>query len=101
MGDPHRYRRVVAVEQDEAVLRPLPKAVGVGALAGVAGFSFGLVLVALPLFGLARALETGNGLQRPFIRDNLTLLVLPVALVMAVLCGVVVGRWYRRGGRLP
>jgi hypothetical protein len=73
----------------------------VGVLAAVAGFSFGLVLVALPLFGLARALEMGRGMGRPFIRDNLTQLVLPVAATAALGCGLVVGRWYRRGGRLP
>ena len=77
------------------------RSLGVGAIAAVAGFSFGLVLVSLPLFGLARALELNRGVDRPFIRDNLALLVLPAAVIMAVLCGVVVGRWYRQGGRLP
>jgi hypothetical protein len=57
--------------------------------------------VALPLLGLARALELNRGINRPFIRDNLALLVLPAAVVMAVLCGVLVGRWYRHGGQLP
>jgi hypothetical protein len=84
-----------------ALRRPWPRAIGIGALAGVAGFSFGLVAVALPLFGLARALELQRGLGRPVIRDNLLLLALPVACVTALACGVLVGRWYRRGGRLP
>ena len=84
-----------------AVRRPWPRTIGVGALAGVAGLSFGFIAVALPLFGLARALEMQRGLGRPVIRDNLLLLALPVACVTAIACGVLVGRWYRRGGRLP
>lgn len=94
-----RYGRDVGTDQQTR--RPWARAVGVGALAAVAGFAVGLVLVALPLFGLARALELDQGLQRPFIRDNLALLVLPAAVIMALVFGVVVGRWYRRGGRLP
>ena len=84
-----------------AVRRPWARSIGIGALAAVAGFSFGLIAVALPLFGLARALELQRGLGRPVIRDNLLLLVLPVAGTSALACGVLVGRWYRRGGRLP
>jgi hypothetical protein len=75
--------------------------VAVAVAGAVAGFSFGLVLVAAPLFGLARALEAGQGLERPAIRDNLLTLAIPVAAICAVLCGVLVGRWYRRGGRVP
>jgi hypothetical protein len=70
-------------------------------VAAVVGFSLGLVLVAAPLFGLARALESGRGLSRPFIRDNLLALVLPVGAICGLLAGTIVGRWYRRGGRLP
>jgi hypothetical protein len=85
----------------DTVRRPWPRVVGVGALAALAGFSVGLIVVALPLFGLARALEAQRGLGRPVIRDNLLLFVLPVAGVSALACGVLVGRWYRRGGHLP
>jgi len=67
----------------------------------VVGCSIGLLLVALPLFGLARALEAGRGLGRPFIRDNLLGLVVPVSVVCGVTVGTLTGRWYRRGGRLP
>jgi hypothetical protein len=67
----------------------------------VVGFSVGLLLVAMPLFGLARALESGRGMSRPFIRDNLLGLVIPVGAVCGLLAGTLVGRWYRRGGRLP
>jgi hypothetical protein len=81
--------------------RPWPRSLAVAAAAALAGFSFGLVLVAAPLFGLARALERNQGLDRPAIRDNLLTFALPVALICAVLCGVVVGRWYRRGGKVP
>ena len=92
---------MTGVRIDETVRRPWPRSIGVGALAAIAGFSFGLIAVALPLFGLARALELQRGLGRPVIRDNLLLLVLPVASACALACGVLVGRWYRRGGRLP
>jgi hypothetical protein len=85
----------------ERVPRPWSRAVGIGVLAAIAGFSFGLIAVALPLFGLARALELQRGLGRPVIRDNLLQFVLPVAGVSAVACGLLVGRWYRRGGHLP
>jgi hypothetical protein len=81
--------------------RPLGRSVAVGAAVGVVGFAVGLLLVALPLFGLARALESGRGLARPFIRDNLLGLVLPAGAVCGVIAGGVAGRWYRRGGRLP
>ena len=91
----------MGAEHQETVRRPLPRSIGVGAMAAVVGFSFGLIAVALPLFGLARALEMGRGLNRPVIRDNLTQLVLPVALTAALITGVIVGRWYRRGGQLP
>jgi hypothetical protein len=85
----------------DSLRRPWPRTIGVGALAALAGFSVGLILVALPLFGLARALELRQGLGRPAIRDNLLLLVLPVAGTSALVSGLLVGRWYRRGGRLP
>ena len=81
--------------------RPWSRSIGIGALAAIAGFSFGLIAVALPLFGLARALEINQGLGRPAIRDNLMLLTLPVATAAALASGVLVGRWYRRGGHLP
>ena len=86
--------------RDTPVRRPWRRTLGVAALAALAGASFGLLAVAVPLFGLARALEL-QGLGRPSIRDNLLQLVLPVAGVSALACGLLVGRWYRRGGRLP
>jgi hypothetical protein len=103
MGDPatHRYRSIVDRGADSAVRRPWPRSLAVAAFAALAGFSMGLIAVALPLFGLARALEMARGLDRPFIRDNLTMLVLPVSFACAAVAGVVVGRWYRRGGQLP
>jgi hypothetical protein len=81
--------------------RPWPRSLAVAAAAALAGFSFGLVLVAAPLFGLAQALERNQGLDRPVIRDNLLAFALPVAVICAVLAGVLVGRWYRQGGKLP
>jgi hypothetical protein len=83
------------------VRRPWSRSIGIGALAAIAGFSCGLIAIALPLFGLARALELRQGLGRPAIRDNLVLLVLPVAAASALASGLLVGRWYRRGGQLP
>jgi hypothetical protein len=91
----------MGTEQEEAVRRPWPRSLAIAAFAALAGFSIGLIAVALPLYGLARALELGRGVDRPFIRDNLTHLVLPVSLTSALMCGVLVGRWYRRGGQLP
>ena len=67
----------------------------------VAGAAIGLLLVVLPLFGIARALEAGRGLARPAIRDNLLTLAVPAALLLGTVSGVVAGRWYRQGGRLP
>lgn len=101
MGDPpaHRYRAPVGT--DDIGRRPWPRSVAVGLFAALGGFSIGLIAIALPLYGLARALEAGRGLNRPFIRDNLTQLVLPVSCLCALAAGVLVGRWYRRGGRLP
>jgi hypothetical protein len=89
------------VEGEERERRPLGRSVAVGLVAGVVGFSIGMLLVAAPLFGLARALEAGRGMGRPFIRDNLLQLVLPVGAVLGVTVGTLTGRWYRRGGTLP
>ena len=72
-----------------------------GALLGLVGAAVGFLIVAMPLFGLARALESGRGLGRPVIRDNLVNLALPAALIFGLVSGVVGGRWYRHGGRLP
>lgn len=81
--------------------RPLLRAVAFGALVALAGAAIGLLLVVLPLFGLARALEAGRGLERPAIRDNLLTFAVPAAVVLGTVSGVIAGRWYRHGGRLP
>ena len=81
--------------------RPLVRAVAFGALVGIVGAAVGFLLVVLPLFGLARALESGRGLERPFIRDNLFALAVPAAVILGAVGGGVAGRWYRHGGRLP
>ncbi|MEY2568305.1 MAG: hypothetical protein QOE35_2834 [Actinomycetota bacterium] len=103
MGDPRSTTTVpvVGTEEHDVARRPWPRSLAIAGFAALTGFSLGLIAVALPLFGLARALELLRGVDRPFIRDNLTHLVLPVSLASALVSGVVVGRWYRRGGQLP
>jgi hypothetical protein len=72
-------------------------ALGAGLLTVVVAFS----ILAMPFFALARATEPGHGLSRPFIRDGLFHIALPAGALVGVVTGAVVGRWYRRGGRLP
>jgi hypothetical protein len=85
----------------ETERRPMSRAVAFGLLVGVVGAAVGLLIVVMPLYGLARALEAGRGLGRPFIRDNLFRFAVPAGLVLGTISGAVGGRWYRHGGRLP
>jgi hypothetical protein len=80
--------------------RPVARAVALGLLAAVAAGAMSVAAIALPLFFLARALDPANGTGRPLIHDGLVI-VLPVAAVVGLLVGPLVGAWYRRGGRLP
>jgi hypothetical protein len=72
-------------------------AVGAAAAAVVAAVVF--ALVAIPLYTLARA--DPHGLDRPFIRSGFFRVALPAGVLAGVACGVLVGIWYGRGGRLP
>ena len=71
------------------------------ALVGLVGAAVGFIVVVVPLFGLARALEAGRGLGRPVIRDNLLRWSLPAAVIAGLVSGAIAGRWYRSGGRIP
>ena len=77
----------------------LAVAVGVG----VALLAIGIVMsiIAIPFFALARFAEPGSGLDRPFIRSGLLRVAIPSGVVLGGLTGVLVARWYRRGGHLP
>ena len=79
----------------------MSRAVAFGLVVGVVGAAVGLLIVVMPLYGLARSLEAGRGLGRPVIRDNLLRFAVPAAVVLGTISGAVGGRWYRHGGRLP
>ena len=42
-----------------------------------------------------------KGLDEPLIRNGLVKVAIPAGAVLGTLTGLIVGRWYRRGGRLP
>jgi hypothetical protein len=67
----------------------------------VVGLLVAFAILAIPWFALARFAEPGQGLDRPAIRNGLFRIALPVGALVGIAAGVVVGRWYRRGGRLP
>jgi len=73
----------------------------VGLAVGLATVGIIVSIIAIPLFALARFAEPGNGLNQPFIRDGLVRVAIPAGLVLGGLCGILVGRWYHHGGRLP
>jgi len=81
--------------------RPVLLAVAVGAAVGLACIGLIISIIAVPFFALARFAEPGKGLDEPPIRTALTKVALPVGLVLGSLAGIAVGRWYRKGGRLP
>ena len=81
--------------------RPILTAVLVGLGIGLVGLLVAFAILAIPWFALARFAEPGQGLDRPAIRDGLFRIALPIGVLIGTGTGVVVGRWYRRGGRLP
>ena len=71
-------------------------AVAVGVATAVVAFLAAVGVFALPLFGLAQALEPGSGVDRPFIRNGLLGVALPGAAVVGVVAGALAARWYGR-----
>lgn len=84
-----------------AARRPVARSVAAGLVVGVLLGSAALAVVALPLLFFAQAVEPGQGLDRPLVRTGLLGVAVPAGGVVAVVGGVAVGTWYRRGGRLP
>ena len=81
--------------------RPLLLSLALGVAVGLAVAAAAVGVVALPLFFLARALEPGKGVGRPLVRTGLLQVALPAGVLVGLGAGVLTGRWYRRGGRLP
>jgi len=81
--------------------RTVLTALAIGLGVGLAAVAIIVSIVAIPLFALARFADPGNGLDRPMIRDGLTHVALPAGVVLGTVSGLLVGRWYRRGGHLP
>ena len=83
------------------VHRSVLLAVAVGLAVALAAVAVIVSIIAIPLFALARFAEPGKGLDEPFIRNGLVKVAIPAGAVLGTLTGLLVGRWYRRGGRLP
>ena len=75
-------------------------AVAVGVAVALCVVAIAYAMLAIPFYALAQ-IEPQQGLDRPFIRDGITQIALPVGALLGLATGVVVGRWYARGGRLP
>jgi hypothetical protein len=90
-----------ATEPGERPHRPIVLALVVGVAVGLACVGLIISIVAIPFFALARFADPGKGLDQPLIRNALTKVALPAGIVLGSLAGLAVGRWYRRGGRLP
>jgi hypothetical protein len=81
--------------------RTILMALGMGVAVGLAAVAIIVSIIAIPLFALARFAEPGHGLDEPLIRNGLVRVAIPAGVVLGTLTGLAVGRWYRRGGRLP
>lgn len=73
---------------------------GVGLAMAVAGIAIAFSVIAVPLFALA-SIDPGSGLDRDLVRKGLLFVALPFGAIAGTFCGVAVGIWYGRGGRLP
>jgi len=88
-------------EVGEQPRRTVLVALAVGVAVGLACIGLVISIVAIPFFALARFADPGKGLDDPLIRTALTKVALPAGIVLGSLAGLAVGRWYRKGGRLP
>ncbi len=85
-------------EGPEPVVPPsLARSVLIGIAVGVGVAATVFFLIAIPFYTLA-SFEP-NGIDRPIVRTGLFRIAMPVGAVVGVVCGVVAGRWLRRGGR--
>lgn len=75
----------------------MARSVAVGLAIGVAVAATVFFLIAIPFYTLA-SFEP-NGLGRPIVRTGLFAIALPVGALVGIVSGVVVGRWFRQGGR--
>ena len=75
----------------------LVAAVGLGVGIAVAGLVYSIL--AIPLYVIAQT--DPDGLDRPLIRTAFFNIALPAGVIGGIVAGVLVGVWYRRGGRLP
>lgn len=89
------------VDVGERPHRPVLLALAVGVAVGLACIGLVVSIIAIPFFALARFAEPGKGLDEPLIRTALVKVALPAGIVLGSLGGFAVGRWYRKGGRLP
>jgi hypothetical protein len=74
-------------------------AVAVGGVVAIATIGVVYAFIAIPAYTLAQA--DPNGLDRPFFRNSLFRIAVPVGVLIGALIGALVGTWYRRGGQLP
>ena len=72
------------------------RTLAVGTATALLAFLAAVGVFALPLYGLALALEPGSGVDRPFIRTGLLAVALPAAAVVGVVAGAFAARWYAR-----
>jgi len=89
------------VDVEQHPHRTVLLSLGVGLAVGLATVGIIVSIIAIPLFALARFAEPGHGLDEPLIRNGLVRVAIPAGLVLGGLCGIIVGRWYHHGGRLP
>jgi hypothetical protein len=91
------------MDNEEAERAPMRRSVALAFAIGVpvalATIAVIYALIAIPVYALAQS--DPNGLDRPFFRQALVRIALPVGALIGVMVGSVVGVWYRRGGHLP
>ncbi len=86
-------------EPETPVRRSVLLGVVVGIVVALAAMALIYSLIAIPMYVLAKT--ESSGLDRPFIRNGLLIWGLPIGIGLGMACGVVMGVWYGRGGRLP